>query len=57
MYVFNKEDIKIKLHFIKGKESSSDLQVTVTESDYKVCGRGTLKNFCAWLGLTKFKII
>ena len=32
MYVFNKEDIK-KLHFIKGKESRSDLQVAVTESD------------------------
>ena len=33
MYVFNKEDIKIKLHFLKGKESWSDLQVAVTESD------------------------
>ena len=33
MYVFNKEGIKIKLNFIKGKESSSDLQVPVTESD------------------------
>ena len=33
MYVFNKEDINIKLHFIKRKESRSDLQVAVTESD------------------------
>ena len=32
MYVFNKEDIKTKLHFIKGKESRSDLHVAVTES-------------------------
>ena len=33
MYVFNKEDIKIKLCFIKRKESRSDLQVAATESD------------------------
>ena len=33
MYIFNKEDIKIKLHFIKEKESSSDLQMAVIESD------------------------
>ena len=36
MYVFNKEDIK-KLHFIKGKESRSDLNRSdlqaVTKSD------------------------
>ena len=30
MYVFNKEDIK-KLHFIKGKDSRSDLQMAVIE--------------------------
>ena len=29
----SKEDIKIKLHFIKGKQSRSDLQVAITESD------------------------
>ena len=33
MYVFSKEGIKIKLYFIKVKESRSDLLVTVTESD------------------------
>ena len=33
MYVFNKEDIKNKITFCKGKESKSDLQVTITESD------------------------
>ena len=33
MYVFNKEGIKIKLYFIKGKESRSDLHIAVTESD------------------------
>ena len=33
MYVFNKEDIKIRLHFIKEKESRSDLQVAIIESD------------------------
>ena len=33
MYAFNKEGIGIKLHFIKGKESRSDLQVAVTESN------------------------
>ena len=33
MYVFNKEDIKNKITFIKGKESRSDLQVAVTESN------------------------
>ena len=33
MYVFHKEDIKNKITFYKGKESRSDLQVAVTESD------------------------
>ena len=31
------------MHFIKGKESRSDLQVAVTENDYKFCGRWSLK--------------
>ena len=56
----------MELHFIKGKESKSDLQVALsewenkvmhTESDKKVCGKWTLrKEFCAWSGLTKVKI-
>ena len=33
MYVFNKEVIKVRLHFIKGKESRSDLRVVIIESD------------------------
>ena len=56
----------MKLHFMKGKGSRYDLQVAVsgwenkvlgTESDKKICGKQTLrKEFCAWLGLTRFKI-
>ena len=56
----------MELHFIKGKGSRSYLQMAVygwknkvmdTESDKKVCGKWTLrKEFCAWSGLTKFKI-
>ena len=42
---------------MKGNESRSDLQVAVTKSEQKVCEKWTLKKkFCAWLGLTKFKI-
>ena len=39
MYVFNKECIKNKITFYEGKENRSDLQVAVTKSDYKVCGK------------------
>ena len=56
----------MELHFIKGKGSRSDLQVAVsgwenkvidTESGKKLCGKWTpRKEFCAWSGLTKFKI-
>ena len=35
-----KEIEKIRLHFIKGKESRSDLQVSVTESDLKFVESG-----------------
>ena len=57
MYIFNKEDIKIKLHFIKGKQSRSDLQVAVTKSVKKSLWKvDPEKKFCTWLGLTKFKI-
>ena len=52
----------MKLHFMKGEGSGSDLQVAVsgwenkvlgTESDKKICGKQTLrKEFCGWLGLS-----
>ena len=43
MYVFNKEGIKNKITFYEGKETRSDLQVAVTKSDKKICGKWTLK--------------
>ena len=56
----------MKLHSVKGKGSRSDLLVAVfgwknkvmnTESVKKFCGTWTLrKEFCAWSGLTKFRI-
>ena len=50
---------------MKGKGSRSDLQVAVSGGENKVMGAesGKIlckvdpeKKFCAWLGLTKFKI-